>query len=279
MKKRLVQTPWFYWLVLVIALELIAISVNFFYAPINIAAGGATGLAILLDTSFGINRSLTVLVINLLMILLAWILLDKKTVRNIAVGSFLLPLSMYITPSQKIVYDDLLAVIIGGAVFALGVAALYRINASSGGTTVPPMILKKYFHINPAISLLAIDLLVTFFNVFVSGLNAFFMASFSLVITSLVMRYTEAGLDHKYQVQVMSQTKLPEIKEMLESEDHAMTIFTVRGGYSANQKELVMAVIDNQSYGPLLAAIHDIDPDAFIITTNVVKVHGGTFGI
>ena len=43
MKKRLVQTPWFYWLVLVIALELIAISVNFFYAPINIAAGGATG--------------------------------------------------------------------------------------------------------------------------------------------------------------------------------------------------------------------------------------------
>ena len=141
------------------------------------------------------------------------------------------------------------------------------------------MIFKKYFHINPAFSLLAIDMLVTFFNIFVSGLNAFFMASFSLVITSIVMRYTEAGLDHKYQIQVMSQTKLPEIKKMLESEDHAMTIFNVRGGYSANEKELLMAVIDNQSYGPLLAAIHDIDPDAFIIASNVVKVHGGTFGI
>lgn len=58
-----------------------------------------------------------------------------------------------------------------------------------------------------------------------------------------------------------------------------MTIFNVRGGYSANEKELLMAVIDNQSYGPLLAAIHDIDPDAFIIASNVVKVHGGTFGI
>lgn len=279
MKKRLVQTPWFYWLVLVIALELIAISVNFFYAPINIAAGGATGLAILLDATFGINRSLTVLLINLLMILAAWLLLDKKTVKNIIYGSFLLPLLMYITPSQKIIEDNLLAVIVGGAVFALGVAALYRINASSGGTTVPPMIFKKYFHINPAFSLLAIDMLVTFFNIFVSGLNAFFMASFSLVITSIVMRYTEAGLDHKYQIQVMSQTKLPEIKKMLESEDHAMTIFNVHGGYSANEKELLMAVIDNQSYGPLLAAIHDIDPDAFIIASNVVKVHGGTFGI
>lgn len=143
MKKRLVQTPWFYWLVLVIALELIAISVNFFYAPINIAAGGATGLAILLDAAFGINRSLTVLLINLLMILAAWLLLDKKTVKNIVYGSFLLPLLMYITPSQKIIEDDLLAVIVGGAVFAIGVAALYRINASSGGTTVPPLIFKK----------------------------------------------------------------------------------------------------------------------------------------
>ncbi|MEY8662292.1 YitT family protein [Ligilactobacillus faecis] len=279
MKKRLVQTPWFYWIVFFVALELIAISVNYFYAPINIAAGGATGIAILVDAAFGIERSLTVLIVNLLMILLAWIFLDKKTVKNIIVGSFSLPLLMYLTPSQKIITDDLLAVIVGGAVFALGVAALYRINASSGGTTVPPMIFKKYFHLNPAFSLLAIDMLVTFFNIFVSGLNAFFMASFSLVITSLVMRYTEAGLDHKYQVQVMSQTKLPEIKQMLESEDHAMTIFNVRGGYSANEKELLMAVIDNQSYGPLLAAVHDIDPDAFIIASNVVKVHGGTFGI
>ena len=140
---------------------------------------------------------------------------DKKTVKNIVYGSFLLPLLMYITPSQKIIEDDLLAVIVGGAVFAIGVAALYRINASSGGTTVPPLIFKKYFHIDPAFSLLALDMLVTFFNIFVSGLNAFFMASFSLVITSIVMRYTEAGLDHKYQIQVMSQTKLPEIKKCL----------------------------------------------------------------
>ena len=51
-EKRLVQTPWFYWLVLVIALELIAISVNFFYAPINIAAGGATGLGDLVRCRF-----------------------------------------------------------------------------------------------------------------------------------------------------------------------------------------------------------------------------------
>ena len=40
-----------------------------------------------------------------------------------------------------------------------------------------------------------------------------------------------------------------------------------------------MAVVDNDSYGKLLSRIHDIDPNAFIVASNVVKVHGGTFGI
>ena len=93
------------------------------------------------------------------------------------------------------------------------------------------------------------------------------------------MRYMESGLDHKYQIQVMSNDKLPEIRKMLEDADNALTIFDVRGGYSLNDKKLIMAVVDNDSYGKLLSRIHDIDPNAFIVASNVVKVHGGTFGI
>ncbi|KRL06005.1 YitT family protein [Liquorilactobacillus oeni] len=279
MNKRLTKHPLFQLITLIIALEIITVSINFFYSPINIAAGGSTGIAILLHAAFKISPALSVLVINALMVVFAAVFLDRKIVQKITLGSFLLPLLMYITPSFKIVNDPLLAVIIGGAVFALGIAILYRINASSGGTTVPPMILKKYFHINTAVSLLAVDFIVTFFNIFVSGLNAFFMAVFSLVITSFVMRYIEAGLDHKYQIQVMSKDKTAQIQEMILNENHSLTVYDVHGGYSSNQKELLLVVVDNQNYGPLLSAIHDIDPDVFIITTHVVKVHGGRFGI
>lgn len=279
MNKRLSQQGWFRALSLVVALEIIALSINFFYAPINVAAGGATGVAILLDAAFGINRALTVLIINIAMIILAAIFLDRSTVRNIAFGSFLLPVLMYITPSHKVVEDAVLAVIIGGAVFASGIAILYRFEASSGGTTVPPMILKKYFKINTAISLLAIDMVVTVFNLFVSGTNAFLLAAFSLVITSMVMRYIETGLDLKHQVTIMSNDKLADIQEMLLSEDHSLTVFDVRGGFTDNNKEMLMVMVDNANYGHMLRLIHDIDQDAFIVTTNVTEVHGGTFGI
>ena len=279
MPRRLSQQGWFRVVMLVIALEIIALSINFFYAPINVAAGGATGVAILLDAAFGINRALTVLIINIAMIILAAIFLDKSTVRNIAFGSFLLPVLMYITPSHRLVEDAVLAVIIGGAVFASGIAILYRLEASSGGTTVPPMILKKYFKINSALSLLAIDMVVTLFNLLVSGTNAFFLAAFSLVITSIVMRYIETGLDLKHQVTIMSNERLVDIQTMLLQEDQSLTVFDVRGGYTDNNKEMLMVMVDNANYGRMLRRVHDIDQNAFIVTTNVHEVHGGTFGI
>ncbi|WP_190341030.1 YitT family protein [Weissella cibaria] len=279
MPRRLSQQGWFRVVMIVIALEIIALSINFFYAPINVAAGGATGVAILLDAAFGINRALTVLIINIAMIILAAIFLDKSTVRNIAFGSFLLPVLMYITPSHRLVEDAVLAVIIGGAVFASGIAILYRLEASSGGTTVPPMILKKYFKINSALSLLAIDMVVTLFNLLVSGTNAFFLAAFSLVITSIVMRYIETGLDLKHQVTIMSNERLADIQTMLLQEDQSLTVFDVRGGYTDNNKEMLMVMVDNANYGRMLRRVHDIDQNAFIVTTNVHEVHGGTFGI
>lgn len=279
MPRRLSQQGWFRVVMLVIALEIIALSINFFYAPINVAAGGATGVAILLDAAFGINRALTVLIINIAMIILAAIFLDKSTVRNIAFGSFLLPVLMYITPSHRLVEDAVLAVIIGGAVFASGIAILYRLEASSGGTTVPPMILKKYFKINSALSLLAIDMVVTLFNLLVSGTNAFFLAAFSLVITSIVMRYIETGLDLKHQVTIMSNERLADIQTMLLQEAQSLTVFDVRGGYTDNNKEMLMVMVDNANYGRMLRRVHDIDQNEFIVTTNVHEVHGGTFGI
>nr|WP_156398707.1 YitT family protein [Ligilactobacillus hayakitensis] len=279
MNNKIQRNPWFRWVVLVLALEIITLSINFFYAPINIAAGGATGIAILVDAVWGINRSLTVLIFNILMIVLALIFLDKKTVKNITIGSFLLPLLMEITPSFQVTNNELLAVIYGGGLMGFGVALLYRINASSGGTTVPPMILKKYFYINSAISLLVIDMIVICMNVFVDGLNAFFLAAFSQLVTAMVMRYTESGLDHKYQVEVMSNKYTNEIKKMLMENYNGLTVYNVVGGYSEDQKQQLLLVVDTQDYGPLIRQIHEIDPDAFIVTSNVMNVHGGRWGL
>ncbi|RVU71665.1 MULTISPECIES: YitT family protein [Lactobacillus] len=279
MKTNLAKHSWMRWLLFIAGLEIIAISINLFYGPINIAAGGTTGISILVDAVWGINRSITVFVVNVLLLIVAWIFLGKTTTKNIALGSLILPLLMQITPSFKATENDLLAVIYGGALMGLGVSLLYRVNASSGGTTIIPMILKKYFYLNPAVTLLCVDMIVIIMNIFVDGWNAFFLAAFSQLVTAITMNYTETGFDKKYQVRIMSNTNLEAIRERLQADYQGLTIYDVVGGYSDDKKKQLLIVVDTNEYGSLITKIHEIDPDAFIITSSVAKVHGGRWGM
>lgn len=70
---KLQSYPWALWVIFAFAfaLEIIAVAINFFYAPINIAAGGTTGLAILAHAVFGWDRALTLFIMNLAMVILA----------------------------------------------------------------------------------------------------------------------------------------------------------------------------------------------------------------
>lgn len=263
-------------LFMLIGLEIIAISINFFFAPQKVAVGGATGIAILLETAFNWNVSVVLLSINVALLILAYFMLDRSTTKKIMMGSFILPLFLAITPQINVVEDRLLAVIVGGAVFAVGISILYRIDASSGGTTVPPMILKKYFNIKPASSLLVIDAIVCIFNIFVSGIEAFILAIFSLVITYFIMNYIETGLDRKKVLYVMStEAGLNKLKEDINANvDRGFTIFDAKGGYSGEDKEMLMIIVENQNYQQMLNKVYEIDPNAFIIVYNIAEVHG-----
>ncbi|MGO3611492.1 MAG: YitT family protein [Leuconostoc mesenteroides] len=265
------------YIVIVMALEIVAISINFFYAPAKVAAGGATGLAILINELVGFDRAATVLIVNLIMIVLAAVFLDRGTTARIAFGSIVLPVLLKVTPSFQVLQDRTFAVLVGGSIFAVGVALLYRIDASSGGTAVPPMIFKKYFRISPALSLLAIDTVVSLGNLVTQGLEALILALFSLVITAVVMNYIETGLDRRKMVYITTNDRIDDLKKYLLDGDKGFTIMDVRGGYMGDGREMLMVVLDNHEYNLFLRGIHQVDPEAFTIAYDISEAHGGTF--
>ncbi|QEA58807.1 YitT family protein [Leuconostoc koreense] len=266
-----------HYIVIVMALEIVAVSINFFYAPAKVAAGGATGLAILINELVGFDRAATVLIVNLIMIILAAVFLDRGTTARIAFGSIVLPILLKVTPSFQILQDRTFAVLVGGSIFAVGVALLYRIDASSGGTAVPPMIFKKYFRIPPAISLLAIDTVVSLGNLVTQGLEALILALFSLVITAVVMNYIETGLDRRKMVYITTNDSIDDLKKYLLDGEKGFTIMDVRGGYMGDGREMLMVVLDNHEYNHFLRGIHQVDPEAFTIAYDISEAHGGTF--
>ncbi|MEX0381306.1 YitT family protein [Leuconostoc sp. MS02] len=265
------------YLTIIVALEIVVVSINFFYAPAKVAAGGATGFAILINELTGFDRALTVLVINLLMIVLAGVFLDRGTTARITFGSLILPILLKVTPSFQVLTDRTFAVLVGGTIFAVGVAMLYRVDASSGGTAVPPMILKKYFRISPALSLLVIDTVVSLGNLMTEGLEALILAMFSLMITAAVMNYIETGLDRRKMIYITSNKSITGVKLYLNENGTSYTEMDVRGGYTGDNREMLMVILDNQEYNRLVRGIHAVDSQAFIVAYDISEAHGGTF--
>ncbi|MEG0158884.1 MAG: YitT family protein [Carnobacterium sp.] len=270
MKSVIKQIP-----LVTLSLVLIGISINMFLAPHHIAAGGVSGIGVLVEQAFGINRAITVLVLNLLMLILTFFFLGRPVFIKTVIGSMLLPISLAVVPEIKVIEDPFLAVIFGSAIFAVGVAILYKIGASSGGTTIPPLIFQKYFGISTSLGLLLTDAVIVIFNIFVFGTEAFFFAILSLVLTSIVMNYIETGMKRRRAVMIMSENHIDAIKvALLENLNRGITVFSVSGGYTGNEKNMLMIILTNQEYQSILKVIDEIDKTSFIIAYNVSEVHG-----
>nr|WP_054679790.1 YitT family protein [Lacticaseibacillus sharpeae] len=101
------------------ALAVIAAAINLFFAPHGVAAGGATGIAIIVQELLGVPVYISTLAINIVMLILAAFLLSKATTLRILYGSLMLPLIMAVIPEVKIVGDRTLAVMVGSVIMAV----------------------------------------------------------------------------------------------------------------------------------------------------------------
>lgn len=258
-----------------IAVLILAFSINMFLGPHHVAAGGASGIGILAESAFGINRSIVVLSLNGVVLVLAALFLGKKVFLNTLIGSLLFPLALRVVPQTMLTSDRLLSVIFGSVIFAIGVAILYNIQASSGGTTIPPLIFEKYWGVNTSLGLLLTDTIIVFMSLYVFGFEEFLFAILSLGITSIVMSYIESGVKRRKVIMLISQEHTAEIRNKLKQEvDRGMTVFDVRGGKYDEEKKMIMVVITGQEYPKLKKVIDAIDPKSFMITYNVAEVHG-----
>ena len=257
---------------------MLAASINLFLGPHHVAAGGTSGIGILLESALGWDRAAVIMVLNILMLILAYAFLGKGPFMKVLYGSFAFPVAIALVPEYMVAEDRLLSVIFGSAIFALGVAILYKNQSSSGGTTIPPLIFKKYFNLNPAIGLLATDAIVVSMNLFVFGFEEFLFAILSIVITSGVMTYIETGFNRKKSIMILSENHVNEIREaVFDKTARGATLLAAQGGYRQADKQVLLIVASDQEFIQIRQIIETIDPKAFVIVNNVSEVLGQGF--
>jgi len=248
-----------------------------FLGPHNIAAGGLTGLAIILEEWLGLSRSMVILFGNGALLVVTFVFLGREIFINTVIGAVMLPFVIGIIPQYTLINDTMLSMMVGSALFGVAVSILYFNNASSGGTAIPPLIFKKHFNLNTSIGLFITDGVVVILCLWVFDVDTFFYAIASIFITSAAMNYIENGTNKKKMVYIISDFYEAIANDIMHDIGRGVTIIPATGAFEQREKPMLMVTMDTQNYQRLLRIVKKRDNTAFMITDTVSDVHGRGF--
>ena len=264
-----------------IGILLVAISVVYFFEPNNIAAGGITGLAIVINHYIPfISIGPLVLMMDAVLFVIALIVLGAKFGAKTIYSSVLLSVSMWLTQTFipiNITNDLMLATIFGTLISAGGMAIVFNANASTGGTDIIAKILNKFFHIEIGKSLLMVDFLVTLLGAITFGINMGLYGLLSVIINGVVIDNIIAGFKTKSEITIISDKNKDISKFILNDLERGCTFIKGVGGFTGKDTALLYTVLDRSEFIKLKNKIREIDKNAFITVGEVHEVMGEGF--
>ena len=268
-------------LLITIGILLVAISVVYFFEPNNIAAGGITGLAIVINHYIPfISIGPLVLIMDVTLFVIALIVIGPKFGAKSIYCSFLLSTSMWVM--QKffpftITNDLMLATIFGTLIAAAGMAIVFNANASSGGTDIIAKILNKFFHFNIGKSLLMVDFLVTLLGAITFGINIGLYGLLAVIVNGVVIDKIIAGFKVKSEITIISNRNKEISQYILNDLERGCTFIKGVGGFTGKDTSLLYTVLDRSEFIKLKNHISSIDKNAFITVGEVHEVMGEGF--
>ena len=263
---------------------LVVIGVYFFKFPNNFAIGGVTGIAVILSSFFGSNISsgTVVLIINILLLIVSYIFLGKDFSNRTAYGSLLMSLSLraleLIVPLEgSLTNEPMLDLSFAVLLPALGSAILFNIGASTGGTDIIVMLLKKYTNINTGSSLFFTDSILTISSFFVFNLQTGLFSLLGLIMRSTIVDTVIENLNlHKY-FTIICEDPAPISNFIIHKLHRSATLVDGKGMYMDRDKKLIFTVVNRTQAVMLRKYIKEIEPGAFILITNTSEIIGRGF--
>ncbi|MBQ7088604.1 MAG: YitT family protein [Clostridia bacterium] len=265
-----------------------AVAIGMFSAPNNIAPGGLTGVATLLNYLFEwIDIGTATIVMNIPLIIASWFILNKsmviRTLCGIVISSVLtdlvqpyvddLFLSSIVQEGGK---DPLLVCIFGGALLGLGVGLIMRRGGTTGGSEVISRLFeKKYPHMSVGTLILCVDAVVITLSAIVYGQieNALYAVVFVFVGSQIIDRVVYGGRSGKM-VMILSK-KQPEITQAIMTKvNRGVTLLKSQGGYSGQDQQTMLVAVRKDEVFRLRKTVFDIDPDAFLMMLTTDEVRG-----
>ena len=267
---------------LTISTLIMAVGIYFFKFANNFTFGGITGIAVLVAKFLPISASDFSFVVNILLLIIGWIVLGKSFAEKTAYSTILLSISLSLLEriypmSHPLTNEPLLELIFAILLPALGSAILYNIGASSGGTDVIAMILKKYTSVDIGKGLMISDLIFTLAGFLVFNVKTGLYSLFGLIMRSaLIDNFIESFNRSKYFHVVTSNATC--ICDFIQNDlQRGATIVNATGAFTGDDKYIILTVLSPSQAVKLRNFIKEQDPKAFLLVSNTSEIIGKGF--
>ena len=258
---------------------LYAIGTSMFNDPNNIAPGGMTGAAIVLNRIVPFGTGIWFMIMNIPILFLAiykfGIRFTISTIYATVANSFFTDiLARYAT--GFIVKDVILGVIFGSIFVAVGIGITFKSHATTGGTDVIIKILRlKYPHIKTGVLFMIIDIfVVSFAGVVLKDIKVVLYSFLAVMITSYVIDFVLYGRDEAKLIYIISDNTDIITSRLLEELDVGVTHVFGQGAYSGEDKKVILCAIKKRLSPMAEDIVREEDPDAFMIVTSASEIFG-----
>ncbi|MFD0961884.1 YitT family protein [Paenibacillus chungangensis] len=272
-----VQAAWNF-IQIIIGCMAVALSFNMFLVPNGIAAGGVSGMSILVKELVGITPAVTQWLVNIPLFLLALWLLGKKFGAKAVLGSTFLPLFVLLTahvPNPTL--NPLLAAIYGGIGIGLGLSLVFRGGGSTGGLDLAAQMVHRLTGLPYSIAIVMFDAMVIIAAGFVFTPETSLYALIATFVTSKTIDFMQNGLQLSKIAFIISERAEEVAEGILHDLNRGLTRLDGHGGYTGAGKTVLMVVASQNEVPKLKQLVRAIDPSAFVIISNTAEVHGEGF--
>ena len=285
---------WKFWkelFIMTAGMTIAAAAVYYFLMPSKLVVGSITGLSIVIGkilniAGFGIKVSQVIVIINAILLVLAWILIGKefgaKTVYTaLILGPLVdfwekvLPIDRLLEPGQMSLMNDpwfdLLCFVL---ILSASQTILFNINASTGGLDILAKIVNKYMHIDigTSVSVAGAIICCTAF-----AINPFRLVVIGLIgtwINGLALDYFTAGLNRRKRVCIISSQYERLRKYIIEDLERGCSLYNVTGGYNGHQNVEIQSLLTQDEFAHLMDYMKSNDIHGFITAGNVSEIYG-----
>ena len=285
---------WKFWkelFIMTAGMTIAAAAVYYFLMPSKLVVGSITGLSIVIGkllniAGIGIKVSQVIVIINAILLVLAWILIGKefgaKTVYTaLILGPLVdfwekvLPIERLLEPGQmSLMNDPWFDLICFVLVLSASQTILFHINASTGGLDILAKIVNKYLHIDigTSVSVAGAIICCTAF-----AINPFRLVVIGLIgtwINGLALDYFTAGLNRRKRVCIISSQYERLRKYIIEDLERGCSLYNVTGGYNGHQNVEIQSLLTQDEFAHLMDYMKSNDIHGFITAGNVSEIYG-----